>query len=220
MRACWPTITFSIAVIDANRRMFWNVRATPSFVMMSGRVPVTSWPSNSIVPERRLVEPVSMLKNVVLPAPLGPMIETIERGGTVEGDVLDGHQAAERLRHVVGREQASAVRVLTLRGLVAARGDARVGLLELLVDAVPRSARACAAVRGSGPRVCSTIINSSRKPNTPKETSVNWKLSPSESSLPCTNVPSSTSGISQRVDEAQRHGAEHHSPDRSRARRG
>jgi hypothetical protein len=50
MRACWPTITFSTAVIEENRRMFWNVRATPSEVMMSGRVPVTSEPPNVIRP--------------------------------------------------------------------------------------------------------------------------------------------------------------------------
>jgi hypothetical protein len=30
--------------------MFWNVRATPSLVMMSGRVPVTSSPANSMRP--------------------------------------------------------------------------------------------------------------------------------------------------------------------------
>ena len=37
MRACSPTITFSSALIVENSRMFWNVRATPSEVMMSGR---------------------------------------------------------------------------------------------------------------------------------------------------------------------------------------
>ena len=44
------TITFSVAVIELNRRMFWNVRATPRAVMMSGRVPVTSVPPNTIRP--------------------------------------------------------------------------------------------------------------------------------------------------------------------------
>ena len=37
MRECWPTITFSAALIVANRRMFWNVRATPAAVILSGR---------------------------------------------------------------------------------------------------------------------------------------------------------------------------------------
>ena len=51
MRACSPTITFSTALIVPNRRMFWNVRAIPSFMMMSGRAPVTSLPSNAIRPD-------------------------------------------------------------------------------------------------------------------------------------------------------------------------
>ena len=81
IRACWPTITFSTADIVANRRMFWNVRATPSAVILSGRIPVMSLPPKEMRPPVGLYSPVSMLKKVVLPAPLGPMIETIERGG-------------------------------------------------------------------------------------------------------------------------------------------
>ena len=50
IRACCPTITFSSAVIVENSRMFWNVRATPSEVMMSGRMPVTSSPAKTIRP--------------------------------------------------------------------------------------------------------------------------------------------------------------------------
>src|SRR4051794_11368831 len=81
IRACWPTMTFSTAVIVANRRMFWNVRATPALVMRSGRARVTSLASKVIRPALGLYSPVSMLKNVVLPAPLGPMIETIDLRG-------------------------------------------------------------------------------------------------------------------------------------------
>jgi len=50
MRACWPIITFSSALIVPNRRMFWNVRAIPAAVMRSGRRAVTSAPSKRIVP--------------------------------------------------------------------------------------------------------------------------------------------------------------------------
>ena len=42
MRECWPTMTFSVALIVANRRIFWKVRATPAAVILSGRVSVTS----------------------------------------------------------------------------------------------------------------------------------------------------------------------------------
>jgi hypothetical protein len=50
MREFWPTITFSIAVIVPNRRMFWNVRAMPSFMIRSGRRPVTFLPSKAMRP--------------------------------------------------------------------------------------------------------------------------------------------------------------------------
>ena len=43
-----------------------------------------------------------MLKNVVLPAPLGPMIETIDLLGIVERDVVDRDEAAEDLRDARG----------------------------------------------------------------------------------------------------------------------
>src|SRR2546428_13449708 len=53
----------------------------PADMIRSGRVPVMSLPSNQIRPAVGWYRPVSMLKNVVLPAPLGPMIETIDRRG-------------------------------------------------------------------------------------------------------------------------------------------
>ena len=81
-RGCWPTITFSTADIVPNRRMFWNVRATPSAVIWSGRLVVTSLPSKITFPRLGRYSPVSMLKNVVFPAPLGPMIVAIAFCGT------------------------------------------------------------------------------------------------------------------------------------------
>ena len=62
--------------------MFWNVRATPSAVIWSGRFVVTSLPSKMTLPSDGRYRPVSMLKNVVLPAPFGPMIDTIDLAGT------------------------------------------------------------------------------------------------------------------------------------------
>ena len=50
IRECWPTITFSRALIVPKSRMFWNVRARPAFMILSGRRAVTSLPSNAIVP--------------------------------------------------------------------------------------------------------------------------------------------------------------------------
>ena len=61
--------------------MFWNVRAMPSLVIRSGRRSVMFLSSKLIVPAVGRYSPVSMLKNVVFPAPFGPMIETIECSG-------------------------------------------------------------------------------------------------------------------------------------------
>ena len=52
-------------------------------------------PSNSMSPDVGSSMPVSWLKNVVLPAPFGPMIDTIAPRGIVEVDVAVRHQAAE-----------------------------------------------------------------------------------------------------------------------------
>ncbi len=50
IRECSPISTFSTAVMVENSRMFWNVRAIPAFITLSGRAPVMSRPSNSIRP--------------------------------------------------------------------------------------------------------------------------------------------------------------------------
>ena len=72
-----------------------------------------------------------MLKNVVLPAPFGPMIETIDRSGIVEVDVVDRRQAAERL----GDRQRLEDGALVLRGRSS---GSRVCVSSLMPDLVER----------------------------------------------------------------------------------
>ena len=48
------------------------------------------------------------LKTVVLPAPLGPMIEWIAPCLNLELEAVDGDQAAEALGHLLGPEQHGA----------------------------------------------------------------------------------------------------------------
>ena len=53
--------------------MFWNVRAMPLSVRRDGRASSTGWPSKVMRPASAASTPVTRLKNVVLPAPFGPI---------------------------------------------------------------------------------------------------------------------------------------------------
>src|SRR3954470_7942562 len=63
--------------------MFWKVRPIPRSVNACGGFPVMSSFANQTRPFVGLYTPVSMLKNVVFPAPFGPMSETIALAGTL-----------------------------------------------------------------------------------------------------------------------------------------
>jgi hypothetical protein len=63
--------------IEENKRTPWNVRTTPRRAMLSGREPETSTPSTMMRPSVGGSTPVIRLNSVVLPAPLGPMMEWI-----------------------------------------------------------------------------------------------------------------------------------------------
>src|SRR3954462_11897650 len=88
IRECIPTCTFSSAVIVRNSLMFWNVRAMPALVTRSGRLAVMSLPLNRTLPVVGLYRPVMQLKKVVLPAPLGPISETMPFSGTLKSTSL------------------------------------------------------------------------------------------------------------------------------------
>ena len=60
-----------------NSRTFWKVRAMPSEVTMLGSRPTIDSPSKSMAPSVGATRPEMALKNVVLPAPFGPMTLTI-----------------------------------------------------------------------------------------------------------------------------------------------
>ena len=73
----WPSCesiaicTFSTTVSDAKVSAIWKVRPTPRRQMARGFWPTSSWPSNRIEPWSALSWPLTMLKVVDLPAPLG-----------------------------------------------------------------------------------------------------------------------------------------------------
>jgi hypothetical protein len=68
-----PTITFSSAVISANRRMFWKVRAMPALATSCTAVGLVGLAGQLEGAAVGVYRPVITLKNVVLPAPLGPI---------------------------------------------------------------------------------------------------------------------------------------------------
>jgi hypothetical protein len=72
-RMCRPTITFSRAVIDPKRRMFWKVLAMPASVTWCTERVEYGLPSSMKLPLSGGYKPVMTLKKVVLPAPLGPI---------------------------------------------------------------------------------------------------------------------------------------------------
>src|SRR3990172_3970688 len=74
-------MTLARTVMFWKSRMFWYVRATPRPATSWGGIWLISIPSSSMVPEVGWYTPLSWLKNVVFPAPFGPMIETIEFRG-------------------------------------------------------------------------------------------------------------------------------------------
>ena len=65
--------TFSRAVRCGNTAEIWNERTSPSRATSAGRTPVMSRPLNTIRPTVGAMNLLSMLKQVVLPAPFGPI---------------------------------------------------------------------------------------------------------------------------------------------------
>ena len=66
-------LTLSMTLICLKRRMFWKVLAMPASTNWYVFLPLSTWPFSSTLPSVGAYTPVSRLKTVVLPAPLGPM---------------------------------------------------------------------------------------------------------------------------------------------------
>jgi hypothetical protein len=64
---------FSRTVMVGKVAVIWKVRPTPSRQIARGFLPVVSSPSRLIRPEPGMVWPLSISKQVLFPAPLGPI---------------------------------------------------------------------------------------------------------------------------------------------------
>src|SRR5437899_1625799 len=76
------TCTFSSAVSVAKVAVIWNVRLTPRRQIAYGGRPEIRSPRNATRPASAASWPVRMLKNVVFPAPFGPMSARISPRGS------------------------------------------------------------------------------------------------------------------------------------------
>ena len=87
--------TFSSTVAPGRMLVIWYERARPLWEIRCGGSPATSSPFRKMRPLVGRSTPVTQLKKVLLPAPLGPMMARISPRGTVMLDVVDGGEAAE-----------------------------------------------------------------------------------------------------------------------------
>ena len=162
-----------------------------------------------------------MLKNVVFPAPLGPMIETIDPTGMSIETSLTATQAAELLGHLLGAEDRTVAR--------AVRGGAGASTLTAPPPParrrprlVPGSSSSVSPIplvsssfrRRSGIRPCgrSTITSTSRKPKMLTCRSVRLKFRPRSPGSVLKHVRDQVV-----VDVGEQQRAEHDPPDRAQA---
>ena len=85
--------------------MIWNEREMPIRAIRCGFIPVMSRPSKTMRPPSGAWWPVSTWKQVVLPAPFGPMMPWTAALLEGERDVLQHDPRAEPLVEVLGGEE-------------------------------------------------------------------------------------------------------------------
>ena len=138
------------------------------------------------------------MKNVVLPAPLGPISETIALRGTVKSTSLTATRPPKTFETPRRLEDAAAVGGRGVaHGALAPRSATSVDLVLVELELSP-------AV-GMKPSGRSTIITSRKKPKMPKEIDVTSKSSPMSGAVELRQP--------EAVDHRQRDGAEDDAPD-------
>ena len=109
-RICAATRTFSCAVSWPNTVVIWKLFAMPMRANSCCARPVMSRPWKRMRPAVGANAPLTMLKNVLLPAPFGPMI-AVRRPGS--NDALTSSSAVKRPKRCVTRSTSSSA-ALTL----------------------------------------------------------------------------------------------------------
>ncbi len=73
---------FSMTVRRASALVNWNVRTMPSLATLCADESDIRWPLKCEIPSSGVSNPVSRLKNVVFPAPFGPISAVIRLRST------------------------------------------------------------------------------------------------------------------------------------------
>src|SRR5207244_1591579 len=127
-QASRPTITFSSAVMALNRRMFWKVRAIPARVTWYALRPARDLPSRRMSPAVGACTPVTRLKNVVLPAPFGPIRPWISPEATVRWTSWSARRPPKRFVSPLTSRRGSGEGIGALQALGAPQVQARQAL--------------------------------------------------------------------------------------------
>src|SRR6185437_13507661 len=88
---------FSNTLSSGNISVIWNVRDMPSATRLCAARRVTSQPSNSMLPELGPKKPLIRLKNVVFPAPFGPMMARNSPASTLSDTSCTATRLPKRL---------------------------------------------------------------------------------------------------------------------------
>ena len=179
----------------------WYERAIPRRETAWAGRPVMSPPLNRICPADGGRTPVSRLKNVVLPAPLGPMTERSSPSTHLEVDAVDGGEAAEDL----GQPSALQQHAVDARARAVRAGAAGSGTARRVLRSAPRgggpASRVSVPTMPSGRK--STISTKAPPTNTSQYSRCLLRKSRIQMNTPApTNGPSSVPGAAeQRHDQ-------------------
>ena len=102
---CTATRTFSSTERWGKMFVIWYDLAMPSRHTRCCGSPVMSASRNTTRPDDGAISPETRRKKVVLPAPLGPMMERSSPASDGERDRVHRHQAAEGAGEVLGVQQ-------------------------------------------------------------------------------------------------------------------
>ena len=140
----WTRSTFSYTERFAIACSVWNVRRTPHRARRKSAMASRSSPKAATTPAIGRTNPLSTLKNVVLPAPFGPMSPHVPAG---ERDASSGRAARRRRTAPSARRPRSRVGSRLARPAASTRLGPIALAPEVLAEVLAAPARRCRRAR-------------------------------------------------------------------------